>query len=116
VQRDDAGRDLAREGQGGEFGALRLAQGRRGEAVRRAELARLRHLPVVVAAHRDRPERVEPREGLGGPERAGHAVAEVDDGVDPLARDLGEHGLDREHIPVDVGDDGESHEAAMLSI
>jgi len=68
----------------------------------------------VVAPHGDRAQLLQSGEGLGRPERAGDAVAEVDDDVGAAARaQVMEHGFEGEDVAVDVGDDGDPHEGVL---
>jgi hypothetical protein len=66
---------------------------------------------VVIAAYCGPVLGRKNRHGLGRPQRPGDAVAEIDDGIDPTARNVGTHDFERTGIAVDVGDYGDAHGA-----
>ena len=65
--------------------------------------------PVVVAAHGERAERHQPVGGARGVERAVERVAEVEERRRPAGPRVGEHGVERPRVAVDVGDDRDRH-------
>ena len=66
-------------------------------------------IAIVIAAHMHRLERHQPVHGAPRFERAAGHVAEVDDIVDALRADVGQHGIEREMVAMDIGDRGEAH-------
>ncbi len=72
--------------------------------------------PVVgVAAHDRTAERAQPCEHLPRLWSAGGDVAEADDLVRATPIDVSEHGLERDAVAVDVGDEGDAPHAAIRS-
>ena len=102
--------DLDREGRAASshrrqpFGAEPIADpARTTRPHRRARAARR-----CRAGTRPSPERGQAVEDLGR-ERPGDDVAEDDDPVRPASRGVGEHGVERVEVPVDVGERGGRH-------
>src|SRR5260370_17515719 len=63
----------------------------------------------VIAEHGNRVER---HQGIHRPprvERAARHVAEIDDLVDVLGADIGDHGFQREIVSVHIGNRGKAH-------
>ena len=75
-------------------------------------LRAVEQLPVVIAAHGGPGEADQHVGGLAGLERAGNAVAEIDHAVGRDLPEIVHHGAQRAHVPVDIGDDGDAHQAA----
>jgi len=48
------------------------------------------------------------------PERASHAIAQVDGGIHSACADVRDNRLECEQVAVDVGDNGEAHELLLL--
>ena len=63
----------------------------------------------MIAAHRGNASAFEQFHGFPRPQRTGHAVAEIDDGVGAFAGDIVQHRFQRGEVGVNVGDDGEAH-------
>jgi hypothetical protein len=63
-------------------------------------------IPSSPAAGIERHQRVH---GSARIERAARHVTEIDDLADPLRADVGQHGFEREIIPVYVGNRGKTH-------
>ena len=80
----------------------------RGPSLRRT----VEQLAVVIAADRGPGEADQHVGGLGRLERAGNAVAEIDHAVGRDLLEVVHHGAQRAHVPVDVGDDRDAHQAA----
>ncbi len=70
-------------------------------------------LALVVAADRQQRERDQQIGGRRRLERAGQDVAEVPDRIDPARREIGEHGLERPAVAMNVGDQRDSHGATL---
>ena len=112
VKRDNARRNIQAERQRAEPGALIGARLAKGEAVGWPHRGRVerRHPAVVIAADASvKRSADEPIHRLARPERPGGTVAEIDDQVRLALGDVGEDRLEREDVPMDIGDDGDPH-------
>lgn len=118
VEGDDAGCDIEGEGLREECLALRLRQPLLRVDVRGPHLVigRVgRDAAVVVAAHRRQVQRLQPCKRLARPEWAGNAVAEIDGEIGAATpRQILQHGIQRQYVAVDIGEDGYAHAAGSL--
>src|SRR5258708_7743769 len=64
---------------------------------------------VVIAEHMHGIERHQRVHGPARIERPARHVAEIDDLVDPLRADIGDHGFEREIVSMHVGNRGKAH-------
>jgi len=105
-------------GQGCKPAVLGLVQLLAGEPVGEIEplALRLDHPAVVVAPNGRQVERHQAGGGLRRPEWARDAIAEIDDAFDAAPSDVGQHGLQGKEVSVDVGDDGEFHDALRCGV
>ena len=69
----------------------------------------------MIAEHVNGIERHQRVHGSPRIERTARHVAEIDDLVDALRADVGQHGFEREIVSVHVGDGGETHASFQAS-
>ena len=105
------------DGSGADPGPVRAGDRVEGIAIGWAHSLRSarQHLPLVIAANGGQVERHQALGRLGREQRAGEYVAQIDREIDVAALDVGQDGIEREQVAVDVGYCSDSHLAGQCT-